>query len=219
MYSCEVVIRTPGSSGRKTLDTLRLAAGLIAAGFACAGGAIYVHGIWRRTHTTRWVSWLIWTITSFTSLATYYGSGGRESALVIVGYTIVCASALCAALWRRSEGGKLTALEVICLAGAGVAGLIWWLSGSAVHGQIASVTIEVIAYIPIWRAARGENRTAWSLEATGSVFNMLAISSFTFGLLLYPVAILVCNALLLALILWSQRAKKRHSEEFALAAQ
>jgi hypothetical protein len=200
------------------VDTLRLTAGLVAAGFACAGGAIYVRAIWRKTHTTRWVSWLIWTLTSFTSLATYYGSGGRESALVIVGYTIVCASALFAALWRRNEGGRLTLLEMICLAGAGVTGVVWWLSGSAVHGQIASVTIEVIAYIPIWRAAQHENRTAWSLEATGSVFNLVAISSFTFGLLLYPVAILSCNMLVVALILRSQRTSKR-SEEFALAAQ
>lgn len=211
-------MRTYPSSGRNALDTLRLTAGIIAAGFACAGGAIYVRAIWRRANTTRWASWLIWTITSFTSLATYYGSGGRESALVIIGYTIVCASALFASLWRRSESGRLTPLEITCLAGAGIAGLVWWLSGSAVQGQVASVAIEIIAYTPIWRAARGENRTAWSLEATGSAFNMLAISSFTFGLLLYPVAILACNIAVVTLILWSRRPSKA-PDEFALAAQ
>jgi hypothetical protein len=208
----------PADAKRKTLDTLRLIAGLVAAGLTCAGGAIYVRAIWRKTSTTRWASWLIWTVTSVTSLATYYNSGARESALVIVGYTFVCASALFAALWRRNEGGGLTAIEILCLAGAGAAGLVWWLSGSAVHGQVASVIIEVIAYIPIWRAAAGENRTAWSLEASGSVCNLLAISSFTFALSLYPVAILTCNMLVVALILRSARTP-RHPEAFALAAQ
>lgn len=200
------------------MDTLRLVAGLAAAGLTVAGGAIYVHAIWRKTNTTRWVSWLIWTITSFTSLATYYGSGGRESALVIVGYTFVCTAALFAALWRKSESGRLTLLEMACLVGAGITGLVWWMSGSAVHGQVASVAIEVLAYIPIWRAAQSENRTAWSLEAGGSVFNLLAISSLTFGLLLYPVAILACNVLVVALILWSTHPKRR-ARRLALAAQ
>ena len=199
------------------MDFLRQCAGLIAAGLTCVGGVIYVRAILRRTSTTRWSAWMIWTVTSVTSLATYYGSGARESVWVPVAYVAVCAAIFVVALWRRSPGG-LTKIEIICLLGAAFTGVVWWASGSAVWGQAASVTIEMIAYVPIWLAARGENKLAWSLETTGSVLNLMAVSQMTFGLLLYPVALLVCNGIVVVLVYWPVRSVEPELEP-ALAMQ
>jgi|GEM_PF-4978201 len=196
------------------MELLWVLAGLVAAGLTLLGGTIYVRAVWRRTSSTRWSSWMIWTITSVTSLATYYGSGARESAWVPVAYVVVCGSIFIVALLRRSPGG-LTNIEYLCLFGAGLSGAVWWVSGSAIYGQLASVAIEVIAYVPIWMAARHEHRLAWSLETAGSVVNLLAISQLTLGLVLYPVALLASNGLVLGLIVWHSRQK--HLEP-ALAA-
>lgn len=181
------------------MEILRYIAGLMAAGLTCAGGFIYVRAVLRRTSRTRWSSWMIWMVTSVMSLATYYGSGARESVWVPAAYVVVCTAIFVAAVWRRSPGG-LTTMEFVCLGGAAFAGVVWWASGSAVLGQVASVSIEMVAYIPIWMAARHESKLAWSLETTGSVINLLAISQFTLGLVLYPAAILVCNAAVVVLI-------------------
>jgi hypothetical protein len=121
-------------------------------------------------------------------------------------YAVFCAVAFVAAIVRRSPGG-MERIEVICLAGALSSGLVWWLSGSAEYGQIASVATEVIAYVPIMMDAQGENRLSWMLDTVGSMFNLVAVSALSFGLLLYPVAILVCNAFVVWLI-----GKRRRSQ-------
>lgn len=178
---------------------LRTAAGLTAAALTAVGGWVYLWAVWKQTSKTRWSSWLIWTITSITSLATYYGSGARQSIWVPTIYVLTCAAILAVSLYRRSEGG-LERIEIMCLAGAAASGLVWWMSGSAVCGQIASVVCEVAAYIPIWMTARQENRLGWLLEVAGSALNLLAVSSLQLGLLLYPLAMMVCNGLVVILM-------------------
>jgi hypothetical protein len=89
--------------------------------------------------------------------------------------------------------------------GAFSGGLVWWLTGVAEYGQIASVASEMIAYIPIMMDAKEENRMAWSVDTAGSLVNLMAISTPSFGLLLYPVAILLCNAAVVALIGWQRQ--------------
>ncbi len=181
------------------MDLPRQIVGLAAASLTCISCVAFVRAILRGDNTTRWSSWLIWTVASAANLATYYGSGARASVWVPAAYVGVCAAILTAALWRRNPGG-LTKMEVFCLAGAVSSLLVWWASGSAISGQIASVAVEVVAYIPIWLAAREENPLAWCLELAGSGLNMLAIAHLSFGLLLYPTAILVCNAVVVVLL-------------------
>lgn len=196
------------------MEILRYVAGITAACLSCASGIVYVRAIWRRESKTRWSSWMIWMVTSFTSLATYYSSGARESVWVNVAYTVTCSTIFATAVWRRNAGG-LTKVEIICLAGAALTGVVWWWSGSAVWGQVASVSTEVIAYVPIWMAARGENKRAWILETTGSVINMLAIPHMRFGLLLYPTVILVGSAIVVMLIYRPVRASAEPELELA----
>ena len=193
------------------MSSMREIAGLTAAGLTCVGGMAYLVAILRRTSTTRWSAWMIWTITSVTSLATYYASGARESIWVPVAYVAVCGAIFVAAVVRRSPGG-LSKIEIVCLSGAALAAVIWWVSGSAVWGQVASVAIEMVAYVPIWLVARKENRTAWSLETCGSIINLLAVSQLTFGLLLYPIAILICNGTVVVLMLWPARVVQPEPE-------
>lgn len=186
------------------MEILREAAGITAAILTLIGGWFYIRAIWLRTSTTRWSAWMIWTVTSVTGLATYYGSGARESVWVAVVCVLLCAAIFVVAVWRRSPGG-LNRVEIFCLVGAVMSGVIWWASGSAVYGQIASVGIEMVAYVPVWLAARGENRLGWRLEMASSVVNLAAISQMTFGLLLYPVALLICNGIVLGMIAWQNR--------------
>jgi len=183
------------------MELARQVFGLVAAGLTCISGVAYVRAILRRTSSTKWSSWLIWTVASAASLATYYGSGARASAWVPLAYTVGSAVIFVAALWRRSSGG-LSLAEWLCLAGAGLGLVVWWVSGSAVIGQVACVVVEVAAYIPIWLTAHEENCLAWSTEAIGSLLNMVAIAHFSFGLLLYPSAMLICNSLVVILMVW-----------------
>jgi len=193
------------------MDHMRVAIGLIAAGFTCVSCVAYIRAIASGASSTRWSSWLIWTVSSAAGFATYYGSGARESVWVPLAYVVVCAAICAVALWRRSEGG-LSRVEVLCLVGAALSLGVWWVSGSAVSGQVACVVVEVIAYIPIWLTARNENKPAWLLETAGSALNMLAISPLSFALLLYPSAVLACNVLVVALLPWTSRSRQQQPE-------
>lgn len=191
------------------MDFVRDVAGWIAAAFSLYGAIVYVRSLWLRTSTTRWSSWLIWSVTSAASLATYYGSGARNTAWVPAVSMLFCWAAFVVAFVRRDRSqraGGLDSIEIICLLGALAAVPVWALSGSAVNGQILSVGVEVLGYVPVWRAARGESLVSWKFGAIGGAINLAAVPALSFELLLYPVAILTCQLLVIWLAVWPARS-------------
>jgi hypothetical protein len=149
---------------------------------------------------------------------TYHESGARASAWAALAYAIYCSVVTVVALLLKNKSGA-TKTDGVCVALAiASGGVMWWTT--PLCGQVVSVLAEVIGYVPILRDHREEDPVAWSLDFGSNVVNMAAVTALTFGLLLYPTVIMVCNGVVVWLVMRQRYRLRRNvaSTNLALAA-
>ncbi len=170
-----------------------------------AASPVYLVSIVRgRTKPDR-VTWWVVAFVSAMIAAEYHAVGARETLWLPIEYAV--SFVVIAAFSVRYGDGPLSlhVVDRVCVAGAVLSGVIWWAGKSPWTALLASMATDFIGVLPtivkVYGRPRTEDRFAWIVGTAASGLNVLALTSFTPTLSVYPIYVFVANACILALIL------------------
>lgn len=149
-------------------------------------------------------TWFIWALLGVIAAISYWQSGATDTLWFSVAYAL--GFILVALLSIKYGEGGFTALDIFCLLGAIVSIGLWWQFDSPAIALYTILAIDFFGAVPTvvkaWRSPAGENRLAWSMTVIACVLNALAINwgSATFAIAIYPLYMLVANAVITALL-------------------
>ena len=176
--------------------------GLIAGVISFAAHVLYiVTTVQRKTKPNR-ATWWIFTIVALIVLASYYSAGARDTIWIPVSYAL---GALIIALLslRYGEGGWTT-LDRICIFGAGVSIILWWLFTAPLLALFTNILVNLFGLLPTIRKSylrpRGENLFAWELDFFASVINLFAVERWAFAIAVYPLYLVFLNGIIAAIL-------------------
>lgn len=176
--------------------------GLIAVIFAGVSHILYIASILKKETRPSRVTWFIWAILGGIIAFSYRSSGATTTLLVPLGealwYTII------ALLSIKYGVGGWTKIDKIALAGAGLSGFVWYITGSAVIALLAGIGVDMMAAIPtIYKSYKdpySEDKKAWVFTSAGSLLNMFAINQISLPIIAYPLYMFVANTLITCLL-------------------
>lgn len=183
--------------------------GFVAGILAIVAFFLYIFTIlWGNTKPNR-ATWWILTVEGIIILASYYTLGARDTIWIPASY--VLGSLIVAILSLRHGEGGWTLLDKICLGGAGVSIVLWWLFADPFLALLTNIATDLFGLLPTIRKSylhpRGENRAAWTLDSLASVINLFGVERWTLSLAVYPIYLVVFNSLI-ASILFLRRKKR-----------
>ncbi len=182
-------------------ETARLF-GLIAGVISFLAYLVYIISILKgKTRPNRATWWILTFVGTVTGLS-YYFSGATETIWVAIadvfGILIIAILSI-----KYGEGGK-NKLDITCFFVSIFSLVIWYLSGSPVVALIMNLLMDFVGNIPTIKKSyldpKGESGLSWSLTSLGNIINFGAITSMSFGVLIYPIYMTVVSCLITILL-------------------
>lgn len=163
----------------------------------------YIKQLFRGSNRPHPFSWLIWALTQSTiAAALLYSGAGWGVGPYFVSALLVFAIFL-TTVWKGSK--DITPSDMIVLAIALSAIVIWWLMGDPLVAVFLITGIDLLGYLPTFRkvfvAPRSEPLIVWTGFLIGSIFAILAQEAFSLTTLTYPVSISAATVFLILLSL------------------
>ncbi|OGE84247.1 MAG: hypothetical protein A3B23_00425 [Candidatus Colwellbacteria bacterium RIFCSPLOWO2_01_FULL_48_10] len=119
-------------------------------------------------------TWWILTLVGVMLWASYKASGGGDTLWVPIAYIAGPFVVAILSLFKGEKGWSV--LDSVCVAGALVAAIVWWITGSSFLAFVICVLVDFIGVIPtIWKSYHRpwtESRFAWGFWFLGSVINI-----------------------------------------------
>lgn len=167
----------------------------ISAILATMAGPSYVIGIIRGSVRPQRMTWFIFSVLGVIAFAAQVSAGASWS-LVFSGFDLVGnLLTFGLSLWRGTGGTTRLdwAALAIAVVGMGVA-VVTRQPVAAILGVIlADLCGMWLTVVKTWRRPNSEQAMAWVLFATAGVFGVLTIRHWTWGIVLYPMYIVVAN--------------------------
>jgi hypothetical protein len=183
--------------------------GIVAGLLAFAPCPMYLYAMVRSETKPDRVTWWILALESGLIAATYHSVGAVETIWLPVGYT---ASFTIIALFSLKYGDgpfELHTLDRVCLIGALLAIFVWQSLDDAFLALLMTMMVEMVALFPTavkaYTRPETEDKGAWVVTTVASIFNVLAIASFTWGIALYPIYVFITNTAITYFIVWPRK--------------
>lgn len=170
----------------------------------CALGYIpYIVAINRNKIKPHPFSWFLWAILGLVTLITYVGVGAKETIplallnflgpIFIFFFTIK--------YWK----GKFPRFDYFCLIFSFIAIIVYIFFHEAAIALTINLIGDLLAALPTIRKTykdpTSENLWTWLLFALGSLISIFAIRNFTYGIILFPLYLLIQDLSISLLIL------------------
>ncbi len=145
-------------------------------------------------------SWTVWGFLDLIVFVTMWKQGVLNGQILgaVLGSGIIVALAL-----KFGEKGW-TLQDKVCLLGAGVGIVLWYVFDSPFLGMMTSLGIIFWAAIPTfigaWKNPAGENRMAWTLFWLSCVAALLAVPSWTIADAAQPVTFFLIESVMMYLL-------------------
>ncbi len=194
--------------------TLLAYIGVIGGVCSLAGYVPYALDIIRGKGAPERASWLIWTLSSTLVLLSYWQVGARTTIWVPLAYVIGSAFITILAYTHGKNGWG--ALEKLALIVAVISSIRWIYFDQPAVALALNMTIGFIGYVPgIRRLAMNPTKNedlaleGWTRFFLGSIFNLVAVSSWTPEIALVPIALFVLNGVMFGLSLRNSLSQER----------
>lgn len=149
------------------------------------------------------MTYFIWAILILIAFFSQLAKGGSWSLLLTVGDSI--AVLITFILSIKFGIGGLEKRDIISLFGVVVSLIIWYFTKEPAFALFLIILIDLIGLnltiIKTWKNPETENLMAWVLCAIGGFFGALAVGSFNFILLSYPIYICLANSCIAIIII------------------
>lgn len=165
----------------------------------------YIRSILKKETVPNTVSWWIWAAVGTMLLWTYHDLGGQNAAGIGIAMGALVGQIVVAMLALRYGKGGATRMDVLCLAGAVCAGLVWWLTTFALLPHLLILVIDFFGWLPTFkktlREPRSENTLSWLLWTLGACMALWGFEEQEFVTLLYPLYIAITDGIVLFVLL------------------
>ena len=153
---------------------------LISAVLAFGAIAIYVFSILQGETKPSRSTWWILSLVSFLTIGTSYSTGATHSLYIqsayLIGYILIAVLSLSP---KYGYGNKLSLIDVICICGAFLCGIVWVVFNSPVIAFISSIAIDFIGLLPTINKVRyisvEENSTSWIIGSIAALINLFGL--------------------------------------------
>jgi len=183
--------------------------GIIAIIVGVISYSFYFRDIFRGKTKPEAFSWLIWSllagITFFAQLSENAGPGAWPTAFTAV----VCLVISLTVFFRKNSGGKKI-LDYASLSGALISIGIWKYTLNAMIAVVLVIIIGAFGFIPTFKKAfdkpTEETLLTYFLNGIKFALAFAALNSYSPITWLYPIAMVVMNFSLAAIIFWRRRS-------------
>ena len=167
----------------------------------------YLRDIVRGETRPNIVSWITWTL--ITLVATVAEVAAGEHMTAIFTSAAVLATGLVVVFGLKYGYVKYTAFDVACQVGALLGFVLWYVFNSPTAAVIAAVTIDFIGALPTvrhsWQKPHEETWITFALGGIAATLALVAITSYNWASLSYPIYIAAMNFVLAGIILYRSR--------------
>jgi hypothetical protein len=159
------------------------------------------------------VSWFIWGLVTGVAYGVQVTRGGGAGSWV-VGLTALSCFVI-AALSMRSYGFHFDEFDTACLV-LGLAALAAFLFTSlAWLAAVLATVADVIGYAPTvrkgWKEPDSDDAASFFLNSAKFAPSLWAMGSYSVATLLYPITVLIANAVVFVILVWRGRVLGRHA--------
>ncbi len=176
--------------------------GQIAGLLSFSAYVLYIFSTLKKETKPNRATWWVLTLVGVIIATSYYTGGARDTMWVAVSY--VAGPLIIAILSLKYGEGTWERLDKMCLVLAITSALLWYIFSSPLVALLSNIGIDFIGLIPTikksWLRPEGEDRVAWSLESSANVLNLFAVKAWTFGIVFYPVYLVVINIIITLLL-------------------
>jgi hypothetical protein len=155
-------------------------------------------------------TWFILTVVGILITASYYSVGARDTLWMPIGYTVGPFIAFLLSI-KYGEGGWTT-FDKVCLFTAMISVIFWYLSGSALIALLINIFIDFLGMLPTIKKSyldpNSEELHPWVITFIAGILNLLAISTFNFDIIIYPIYMFLVNGVVV-FFLFRYYLKKR----------
>lgn len=168
---------------------------------------IYIRSIVRGESKPNRVTWWIWTFMGLVLAISYYYSGAVNTIwtpiVEFIGPLIIAVLAI-----KSGEGGLKNKTDLFCLAGGILSIILWIIFNSPIVALVTNLVIDSFALIPTIKKSYlhpgGENFWAWFGTGMGDTINLFAIEKRTFGVVVYPVYMLLADLIIIFILFFGK---------------
>lgn len=163
----------------------------------------YIRDILKGSTKPNIASWITWTLLFIVATIAEIAAHEYRTALFTASITIE--TALVVILGFKYGYAKYTKFDAACQIGALSGFLVWWLFNNPLAAVILVVVIDFIAALPTiehsWFNPNEETWITFAFSGLGGFLALLAITSYNWTSLMYPVYIVLINILITTVIL------------------
>ncbi len=150
---------------------------------------IYIISIFRGKTRPNRATWWILTFVGIVTGLSYYFSGAVDTIWVpiadIFGIFIIAVLSI-----KFGEGGT-SKFDISCFIVSVIGLILWYIFKSPVVALILNLLMDFVGILPTIKKSylepTGESKISWAMTFIGNVLNFGAVTSTTFGILLYPI--------------------------------
>lgn len=157
-------------------------------------------------------TWLVWGVLNGIAFATQLADGGGVGAAAVGLTAVVLFVVFVLALFKGEKDIKL--FDWLCLGGAFVALLLWPVTDSPLTTVILITVIDVFGFLPTIRKSYKkpfeETLSTYALSILKYGLVAIALQSYTFTTMLFPISIVILNALFVLMLIVRRRQLRGH---------
>ncbi len=168
----------------------------------------YIVDIFKKTTKPERASWLIWTVLGLIAFFSQLAKGATDSLWLTAGQTV---SVLIVFILSIKYGvGGLNQRDIKALIAAGVGLLLWALTKEALFALFIVIFIDFVGVFltttKAYKDPKSETISTWLMSGTSGIFGALAVGSFSFVLLAYPIYIVIANYIVVFAIILGKKS-------------
>jgi len=163
----------------------------------------YLAGVVSGVTKPRIVTWVTWSaLTAIASAAAFAEQYYTTMILLIV--TTILTSSVAIVGWKHGDK-KIEKLDYVCLVGAIIGIIVWWLSNSPSLAVIFTLVVDLIGGVPTlvhcWKKPTEEQWKTFAISAVGSLCTLLAIGEWKVTAFAFPLYLFVMGSTYTIIIL------------------
>lgn len=187
---------------------VRTALGVVSTVLAFASFLPYFRDVLSGRTRPHAFTWLVWGVLTGIACAGQVSEGGGPGAWTTGASAGLCGVVFMAAL--RQGDHDVTASDWACLAGAGVALVLWIGTDEPLLAVILVTVIDALGFLPTFRKAyrrpHTETVSAFAIAIVKWIPGVAALETLTITTWLYPASIITLNSLFIAIVMARRRA-------------
>lgn len=176
----------------------------------------YIRDIFRRKTKPERAMWWIYTALFILLFAAQLSAGAKW--LLIISGEYVLSSALIALLSIKYGYGSLHKRDGISIVVAALGFILWLITDKPLLAIMIVIAIDFAGFwltlIKTWRAPHSETLITWQLNCLSAAISLLAISTWTLTIVIYPLYAVFGTALIVWLIMYRRTKIKIDPADF-----